>query len=72
MGMPREEVEALGYEHIPENLGQALEELEKDSFIKNVLGETIATPFIRRKKQEWRMYLKQVTNWEIDEYLYRY
>jgi glutamine synthetase len=72
MGMPREEVEALGYEHIPENLGQAIEELEKDSFIKDVLGETIANQFIRRKKQEWRMYLKQVTNWEIDEYLYRY
>jgi glutamine synthetase len=72
MGLPREQVEAMGYEHIPENLGQAIEALEGDEFIKNVLGETIAKQFIHRKKQEWRTYLKQVTNWEIDEYLYRY
>lgn len=72
MGLPREEVEAMGYEHIPENLGQAIDELEKDEFIKGVLGKNIANQFIRQKKQEWRTYLRQVTNWEIDEYLYRY
>ncbi len=72
MGIPREEVEAMGYEHIPENLGQAIEELEKDEFIKGVLGKHIAHQFIKQKRKEWRTYLKQVTNWEIDEYLYRY
>ncbi len=57
---------------LPANLPEALEELEKDSFICNVLGRHISECYIAAKKEEWVRYRSQVSNWEIEEYLYKY
>lgn len=69
--MTDEELRAQGIECIPGNLEQAISELEKDSFIKKVLGDHVFSKYIEAKHTEWDEYRKQVTNWEINEYLYK-
>ena len=54
---------------LPENLSEAVEELEKSEFICQILGEHIVKNFCKAKKAEWEEYTNQVTQWELDQYL---
>ena len=60
-----------GIESLPNNLLEAVWELEKDSFIQKVLGEHLSGNYIQAKKQEWEQYCRHVSAWEIEQYLYR-
>ena len=59
-------------EKLPENLYEAIQEFKKDEVISGVLGEYVSNIYISKKEQEWNAYKKQVTKWEIDQYLYKY
>lgn len=61
-----------GIESLPETLAAAVKELEKDDFIKQVLGEHVAQKYVEAKKREWQRYREQVSEWEIHEYLYKF
>ena len=63
--------EKLGIDSLPGNLQEALDELEKDDFIKEVLGKHITENYLEAKRAEWDDYCEQVTNWEIEKYLYK-
>lgn len=65
------EKEELGIESLPGDLGEAIAEFEKDSYIRGILGEHIGTKYPEAKKAEWLQYRAQVTEWEISEYLYK-
>lgn len=62
----------LGIDVLPDTLSKALDELEKDSYIMDALGTTFAEKYIAEKRKEWDEFKKQVTNWEVDRYLYKY
>ena len=68
--MGREE-EKKEMECIPGNLQEAIAEFEKDTFLQDVLGEHVSSKYVKHKKAEWNSYHSQVTEWEMDEYLYR-
>ncbi|MBR1931163.1 MAG: type I glutamate--ammonia ligase [Lachnospiraceae bacterium] len=70
--MSEEERKRDGIDRLPGNLMEAIEELEKDSFICDVLGEHVAKHYITAKKEEWNRYRAQVSDWEIKEYLNKY
>ena len=57
---------------LPKTLGEAIVAFEKDVFLKEVLGAHIFEQYLKAKKKEWRKYCAAVTDWELDEYLYRY
>lgn len=61
-----------GIESLPGTLMGAVEELKRDPFILDVLGKHVAEKYIAAKEREWQQYRAQVTEWEIQEYLYRY
>ncbi len=63
--------DALGIESLPADLGEAINELEKDEYIREVLGRHITEKYSEAKKAEWADYRAQVTSWEIDNYLYK-
>lgn len=63
--------EQYGIEALPSNLEEAIDELTKDRFIQDVLGNHIVSTYVRAKKEEWETYRKQVSQWELDEYLYK-
>lgn len=70
--MSPEEMKLRGIEQLPETLGEAIEAFEADQFIQEVLGKQIYTKYLEAKKEEWRIFRAQVTDWEVEEYLYKY
>ena len=69
--MSEEEKRAQGIESLPENLSDAIDEMDSDAFIKNILGETFFENYKKAKKDEWKSYMKQVSEWELEKYLYQ-
>ncbi len=65
------EKKKLGIESLPGDLGEAIAEFEKDAYIREILGEHISMKYPEAKKAEWQQYQTQVTEWEINEYLYK-
>lgn len=61
-----------GIEMLPSTLIEAVNELEKDEFIKEVLGKHVSERYIDAKVKEWNQYKEQITEWEIGQYLYRF
>lgn len=70
--MSQEEKNARKIEEIPGTLLEAIEALEQDPLMKEILGEHVYHKYIEAKKEEWQSYRSQVTEWEIARYLNRY
>lgn len=70
--MNQEELNDRGIEQLPETLGEALEAFEKSEFVKELLGKHIYTKYLEAKKTEWKKFRAEVTDWEVEEYLYKY
>ena len=70
--MSHREKRRLRIDDLPHNLEEACDELEKDDVIKSALGDHIARNFLEAKRQEWREYISQVSQWELDNYLAKY
>jgi glutamine synthetase len=65
-----------GVEVLPANLLDATRELERDDVMRSALGrgrgEDYVDYFVRVKRDEWRRYHEQVTQWELEQYLTRF
>ena len=69
--MSKNELEERGIEAIPSNLSKACHYFEDDEFMKQVLGEHVHAKYLDAKRKEWNRFREQVTEWEIEEYLYK-
>jgi glutamine synthetase len=69
--MSHEEREARKIVSLPESLKEALDELESSDLMRETLGETAFTNFLKEKRKEWDLYRVQVTEWEVDRYIKR-
>ncbi len=58
--------------HMPENLKEAIALFEESQWIREVLGKEFCDKYVSVKRREWEAYTRQVTRWEIQEYLYRF
>ena len=67
--MTDEQRKKLGISRLPETLGEAIIEFEKDEVIKNALGKDVFNKYLMAKKEEWKEYCNTVNRWEIDKYL---
>ncbi len=70
--MTNEELRSNQIEELPTSLMEALQEMEADTFVKEVLGEHIYKKYDEAKREEWNTYCTKVTQWELDEYLYKF
>ena len=70
--MSEQERAQLGIDSLPVTLWEAIGEMEKDPLIRETLGEHIFQKYVEAKKEEWHRYRCQVTEWEIQEYLYKF
>lgn len=59
-------------ETLPENLGEAIAELEVSEVMREALGGHLFQNFVAAKKLEWSDYISQVTSWEKEQYLSTY
>lgn len=69
--MEKEEKEMRHIEALPSNLHEAVKEMKEDKFVCSVLGEHIAKRYADAKEAEWEAYREQITDWEINNYLYK-
>ena len=56
---------------LPEDLREALDCLDKDEVIKKALGDNFTKAYVKIKKAEWKAFMMQVSEWELDTYLGR-
>jgi glutamine synthetase len=56
---------AAGYAQLPQNLGEALAEMEKSELLPDALGEHVYDFFLRNKRVEWDNYRSAVTPYEL-------
>ncbi|MDO4268935.1 MAG: type I glutamate--ammonia ligase [Eubacteriales bacterium] len=70
--MPEEKIRELQIERLPETLGDALEAYEGSSFVRQVLGGHVFTKYLEAKRTEWKKFRAEVTDWEVEEYLYKF
>ncbi|MBF7096613.1 type I glutamate--ammonia ligase [Alkalibacter mobilis] len=54
---------------LPGTLIEAIEELQKDDLLMDVLGPHARVKYIENKLQEWDSYRTKVSQWELDMYL---
>ena len=70
--MSHRERRRLRIDDLPHDLNEAIDELEKDDVITAALGEHVTRHFVEAKRQEWRDYIMQVSDWELENYLLKY
>lgn len=70
--MDKQEREANGIDSLPGTLFEALEFMEKDPIVKDILGDHAYSSFVEGKTREWDEYRTQVSSWEIDKYMVMY
>jgi glutamine synthetase len=46
--------------------------MEKDTMLREALGDHIFNHFIFNKRTEWSEYIKEIHDWELERYLDRY
>lgn len=59
------ERKAAGYPKLPQNLGEALGEMERSELLPEALGEHVYDFFLRNKRVEWDNYRSEVTPYEL-------
>jgi len=59
-------------DELPRDLHEALDCLEKDSVIREALGEHNYERLLEAGRQEWLEYSSVVTTWEVEQYLGKY
>jgi glutamine synthetase len=55
---------------VPLSLGEALDALEADAFLRDAVGEAIVEPFLAMKRFELERHRAWVSDWERDEYIH--
>ena len=70
--LSEKELEEAGIDCLPGTLEEAIEEAEKDEFIKETVGEHAFNNYIAGKKSEWNDYKTKVSQWELEQYLINY
>ncbi len=56
---------------LPEDLKEAIVALGADDVLSDALGRDFVSVYSKIKLAEWKAYIRQVTEWEIDTYLAR-
>ena len=67
-----EEIRSLGIEQLPQTLGEAIDAFAGSDFAKELLGNHIYTKYLEAKNSEWKKFRAEVTDWEVQEYLYKF
>ncbi len=67
--MTKEQRVASHIDVLPANLGEALDELSRDRYLRDALGKAFCDRFLQAKRKEWRDFNVTVHEWERKRYL---
>ncbi len=62
--------DAIG--ELPRSLDEAIMEMSRSSFVKDVVGGHIFSKYIEAKQKECNEYRMRISKWEVDSYLKKY
>jgi glutamine synthetase len=73
--VPPAPLEGYGYDPenaplLPQSLPEALDALEADAELREVLGEFFVNSFVTYKRNEVERFSRHITDWEFLEYAY--
>lgn len=63
------EIKMRKIKSLPENLKDSLDNFEKSMVSKVALGDYIFDEFLKLKRHEWNEYRKQISIWELENYI---
>ncbi len=66
------EMKELGIDKLPENLREAMRELEKNKVIQDALGPHVYERYMAAKEHEWASYTQTIHPWEREQYLTKF
>ena len=69
--LTREEKKVRHIHSLPANLREAVLAMQESDLMREALGDHVFDRYTTAKMNEWDEYTKQVTAWEIDNYLYK-
>lgn len=69
--MSNEERAAAEIRSLPRDMRESIRAFRNSEFMKEILGEHIFNMYLNAKTKELQSYQSQVTDWEINEYLYK-
>ena len=69
--LSEEEAAKRGIRKLPTDLLEACKEMDSDPLLRNLLGKQVFDQYYCSKLAAWKEYDAQVTNWEIESYLYK-
>ena len=67
--MNDQERRAGGIDYLPDDLYEALREMERSDLIADTLGEQVFEYLLRNKRDEWNSYKSYVSPFEVERYL---
>ena len=70
--MTAKERKAHGIESLPASLEEAVNLMETDPMVREVLGDHTFEQYVAGKRSEWDAYRTRVSQWEVDKYLVIY
>ena len=70
--MAQSERDGLGIKNLVKDLFSALEALEQDGLLREVLGEELMGNYLAQKREEWKEYRMSVSAWEVAQYIDRF
>jgi len=66
---PAAQLAQEGIKLLPQNLLEAIGELERDEVVCGALGAELSKEFITLKRMEWTEYARHVSDWETNRYV---
>lgn len=66
------ELQQMGVRHLPDSLGEAIQEFRADPLSRKVFGDKMFESWTEFKEQEWASFVTHVTDWEKARYLKMY
>ena len=68
-GMSETERKAQGISQLPDDLFEAIKEMEESDLVAETLGEQVFEYLLRNKRAEWNQYKGYVSPYEVERYL---
>ena len=67
--LPSREKQARRIERLPETLGQAIEALQNNDFLPEILGQAFVDEYLNLKRFAWTEYINHISAWETETYV---
>ena len=67
--MTESEGRARGISRLPDDLNEAIHEMERSELVAETLGEQVFEYLLRNKRAEWNQYKGYVSPYEVERYL---